>query len=78
MCKDAYLPYTLKKELYNQCVLIAMAYAYETLTLTKTLELWLAAVQRNMERAMIGVSLQSNEWGRSKYSAQYLKIALGT
>ena len=46
-----------------------MAYASETRTLTKALERRLAAAQRNMERAMIGVSWQdhrTNKWIRSK------------
>ena len=45
-----------------------MTYASETWTLTKALEQRLAAAQRNMERAMIGVSWQDhrrNEWIRS-------------
>ena len=46
-----------------------MTYASETWTLTKALERRLAAAQRNMERAMIGVSWQdhrTNEWIRRK------------
>ena len=45
------IPNSLKKKLYNECVLPAM-----TWTLTKALERRLAAAQRNMETAMIGVS----------------------
>ena len=46
-----------------------MTYASDTWTLTKAVEWRLAAAQRNMERAMIGVSWQdhrTNEWIRSK------------
>ena len=45
------------------------AYASETWTITKALEQQLAAAQRNMERAMIGVSWhdhRTNEWVRRK------------
>ena len=46
-----------------------MTCASETWTLTKALERHLAAAQRNMERAMIGVSWQdhrTSEWIRRK------------
>ena len=63
------IPNSLKKKLYNQCVLPAMTFASETWTLTKALEWCLAAAQINAERVMIGVFLQdhrTNEWVRSK------------
>ena len=47
----------------------AMTYASETWTITKALERRPAATQRNLERAMFGVSWQdhrTNEWVRSK------------
>ena len=50
------IPDSLKKKLHNECVLPAMTYASETWTLTKALARHLAASQRNMERAMAGVS----------------------
>ena len=62
-------PNSLKKKLYNQCVLSAMSYASDIWTLAKALERRLAAAQRSMERAMIGVSWQDhrpNEWIRRK------------
>ena len=43
------IPNSLKKKLYNECVLPAMTYVSVTWTLTK------AAAERNMERAMIGL-----------------------
>ena len=46
-----------------------MTYASETWTLTNSLDRRLAAGQRNMKRAMIGVSWQdhsTNEWIRRK------------
>ena len=63
------IPNSLKKKLYNQCVLPAMTYASETWTITKALERRLTAPQRNLEKAMIGVSCQdhrTNEWIRRK------------
>ena len=51
------IPNSLKKKLYNQCALPAMTYS-ETWTITKALERRLAAAQRNMGKAMIGVSWQ--------------------
>ena len=40
------IPNSSKKKLYYQCVLPAMTYASETWTLTKALELRLAAAQK--------------------------------
>ena len=40
------VPNSLKKKLYNQCVLPEMTYASKTWTLTKALERRLAAAQR--------------------------------
>ena len=59
----------MKKKLYNQCVWPAITYASENWTITKALEWHLAAAQRNMERAVIGVSWRdhrTDEWIRRK------------
>ena len=63
------IPISLKRKLYNQCILPAMTYASETWTMSKAIEKRLAAAQRSMERSMIGVTWQdhiTNEWLRNK------------
>ena len=63
------IPLSLKRKLYNQCILPAMTYASETWTMTKAMERRLAAAQRKMERSMIGITWEdhkTNEWIRDK------------
>ena len=60
-------PLSLKRRLY--VIEPAMTYASDTWTLAKVLEGCLAADQRTMERAMIGVTCQdptTNEWAKSR------------
>ena len=58
---------SLKRKLFNQCVLPSMLYGAETWALTKKSEEKLAVAQRRMERFMTGISLRdrkTNEWLR--------------
>ena len=67
------IPITLKRKLFNQCILPAMTYACETWTMTKSMQQKLAAAQRRMERSMIGITLKdrkTNEWIRNKTKVQ--------
>ena len=62
------VPLSLKRKLYNQCVLPAMTYGSETWTMTKAMERKLQAAQRNMERSMLGITWsdrKTNEWIRA-------------
>lgn len=52
------IPISLKRKVYNQCVLPVMTYGAETLTLTKKSANKLRVTQRAMERAILGVSLR--------------------
>ena len=63
------IPISLKRKVFNQCVLPAMTYASETWTTTKQMEDRLARSQRQMERKLLGLTWQdrkTNEWIRSK------------
>ena len=50
------MPQCLKRKVFNQCVLPAMTYGAETLTLTTASANKLMVTQRKMERSMLGVS----------------------
>ena len=58
------IPMSLRRKVYNQCVLPTMTYGSETWSLTKYLETKLQTAQRAMERQMLHISL------RDKLSAQ--------
>jgi hypothetical protein len=51
-------PQSLKKKVYNQCVLPVMTYGAETWTLTARLVHMFKVAQRAMERATLGVFLR--------------------
>lgn len=55
---DNKLPMTLKRRVYNQCVLPTMTYGAETWTTTKYLEQKLRTAQRAMERKMLHITLR--------------------
>lgn len=57
------LPLSLKRRIYNQCVLPAMTYGAETWRLTEQLENKLRSAQRATEREIIGVTLMA--WKRA-------------
>lgn len=50
------LPLCLKRKVFNQCVLPAMAYGSETWTLTTKIIQKLQTAQRSMERCMLGMT----------------------
>lgn len=52
------IPMSLKRKVYDQCVLPVMTYGAETLTLTKKAICKIRVAQRAMERAMLGISLR--------------------
>ncbi len=50
------LPLSLKRKVYNQCILPVLTYRSETWRFTKELERKLRSAQREMERRMLGVT----------------------
>ena len=56
----------LNRQVYNSCVLPAMAYGAETWTLTKQAENKLSAAQTKMERSMVNITYKDRrtswEW----------------
>lgn len=60
---------SLKRKVFDTCVLPVLTYGAETLTLTKASENKLRVAQRAMERSMIGITLRdrmTNEWLRQQ------------
>lgn len=58
---------SLKRKVFEMCVLPVMTYGAETLTITKASANKLRVAQRGMERAMLAVLLRdklTNEWIR--------------
>ncbi len=50
------LPLSLKRKVYNQCILPVLTYGSETWRLTKELETKMRSAQRGMERRMLGIT----------------------
>ena len=60
---------SLKRKVYNSCVLPAMTYGAETWSLTKQAQKKLAATQTKMERSMLNITFhdrKTNTWVRAK------------
>ena len=58
ICLDRHLLRSLKRKVFNQCVLPAMTYGCQTWSLTKALVKKLETNQRTMERRMLNVKLK--------------------
>ncbi len=54
-------PLSLKRKVYNQCILPVLTYGSETLRLTKELERKLRSAQRGMKRRMLGITLRDKK-----------------
>ena len=60
---------SLKRKVFDTCVLPVLTYGAETLTLTKASEEKLRVTQRAMERSMLGITLRdrmTNQWIRQQ------------
>ncbi len=55
------LPLSLKKKVYNQCILPVLTYGSETWHLTKELEGNLRIAQRGMEKRMFGITFRDKK-----------------
>ena len=58
--KDKKIPLTLKRKVYNQCILPTVTYGSETWNLTTKQTIKLRSMQRAHERIMLGVSLRDH------------------
>ena len=60
---------SLKRKVFDSCVLPVLTYGGKTLTLTRASENKLRATQRAMERSMLGITLRdkmTNQWIRQQ------------
>ena len=67
--KDQKTSLSLKRKLYDKCILPSVVYGAETWNLSKNMERKLRSMQRAHERLMVGVSLRdhkTSEWIREK------------
>ncbi len=61
LVRNSNLPLSLKRKVYNHCILPVLTYGSETWRLTKELERKLRSAQRGMERRMLGTT-RVTEW----------------
>ncbi len=66
------LPLSLKRKVYNQCILPVLAHGSETWRLTKELERKLRSAQRGMERRMLGITLRDRK--RASWIREHTKV----
>lgn len=52
------VPMSIKRKVYDQCVLLVTTYGAETLTLTKRSVEKMEVAQRKMKRFMLGIRIQ--------------------
>ena len=77
---DRKLPMTLRRRMYNQCVLPTMTYGAETWSTTQDLEQKLITTQRAMERRMLGITIRDrvrNSEIRSKTGVKDIMERIG-
>ena len=55
---DTRLPMSIRRRMYNQCIIPTMTYGAETWTTTKQLEQKLKTTQRAMERRMLNITIR--------------------
>ena len=77
---DRHLPMSLKRKVFNQCVLPAVTYGCQTWSLTKALVKKLETSQRAMERKMLDVKLKDRICNtiirqRTSYKVQHVSNA---
>ena len=71
--RDENLPISLKRQIFNQCIIPVLSYGAETWATTKKLEKKLRVTERAMERIMVGVTRRDkvrNEDLRKKTNAR--------
>ena len=71
--RDENLPISLKRQIFNQCIIPVLSYGAETWATTKKLEKKLRVTERAMERIMLGVTRRDkvrNEDLRKKTNAR--------
>ncbi len=66
------LPLSLKRKVYNQCILPVLTYGSETWCLTKELERKLRSAHRGMERRMLGITWRDKK--RASWIREQTKV----
>ena len=66
------LPLSLKRKVYNQCILPVLTYGSETWSITKGMERKLRSAQRGMERIMLGITWRDKK--RASWIREQTKV----
>ncbi len=66
------LSLSLKRKVYNQCILPVLTYGSETWRLTKELERKLKSAQKGMERRMLGITWRDRK--RASWTREQTKV----
>ncbi len=73
------LPISLKRKVYNQCILPVLMYGSENWRLTKELERKLRSAQRGMERRMLGITWRDRKrasWIREQTKDENILVTI--
>ncbi len=73
------LPISLKRKVYNQCILPVLKYGSETWRLTKELERKLRSAKRGMERRMLGITWRDRKralWIRKQTKVEDILVTI--
>ncbi len=66
------LPLSLKRKVYNQCILAVLTYGSETWRLTKKLERKVRSAKRGMERRILGITWRDRK--RASWIKEHTKV----
>ncbi len=66
------LPLSMKRKVYNQCIIPVLTYGLETWRLTKELERKLRSAQRGMKRKMLGITWRDRK--RASWIRELTKV----
>ncbi len=73
------LPLSLKRKVYNQCILLVLMYGSETWRFTKKLERKLRSALRAMERRMLGITRRDRKrasWIREQTKVEDIQVTI--
>ncbi len=79
LVRNSSLPLSMKRKVYNQCILSVLTYGSETWGLTKELQRKLRRAQRGMERRILGITWKDRKrasWIREQTKVEDILITI--